>query len=61
MPDVPWRFGGALGVRVDGVAKYRGEDNRELLIDLLGYDDEFIDRLERDDILSSRVPDSDRR
>ena len=61
VPDVPWRFGGALGVRVDGVAKYRGEDNRELLIDLLGYDNEFIDRLERDDILSSRVPDSDRR
>ena len=39
-----------------GVAKYRGEDNRQLLTDLLGYDDERLDALEADGVLSSRVP-----
>jgi CoA:oxalate CoA-transferase len=58
VPDVPWRFGDAPGVHVDGVAKYRGEDNRAVLAELLGYDDARLDRLEADGVLSSRVPDS---
>jgi CoA:oxalate CoA-transferase len=60
VPDVPWRFGAAPGVRVDGVAKYRGEDNRTVLADLLGYDDTRLDALERDGVLSSRIPDTAR-
>jgi crotonobetainyl-CoA:carnitine CoA-transferase CaiB-like acyl-CoA transferase len=57
VPNVPWRFADAPGVRVDGVAKYRGEDNRTVLAELLGYDDERLDALERDNVLSSRIPD----
>ncbi len=37
-----------------GVPKYRGEDNRALLTDLLGYDDEHLDDLEASGVLSSR-------
>jgi crotonobetainyl-CoA:carnitine CoA-transferase CaiB-like acyl-CoA transferase len=60
VPDVPWRFSDAAGVHVDGVVKYRGEDNREVLAELLGYDDERLDVLERVGVLSSRIPDSER-
>jgi CoA:oxalate CoA-transferase len=56
VPDVPWRFGDGPGVHVDGLPKYRGEDNRTVLAELLGYDDERLDRLEADGILSSRIP-----
>jgi CoA:oxalate CoA-transferase len=58
VPDVPWRFSEAPDVHVDGVAKYRGEDNRVVLAELLGYDDDRLDRLEAEGVLSSRVPDS---
>ena len=39
-------------------AAYRGEDNRAVLADVLGYDDATIDALEADGVLSSRVPSS---
>jgi CoA:oxalate CoA-transferase len=59
VPNVPWRFAAAdVGVR--GVPKYRGEDNRAVLTELLGYDDATIDALEADGILSSRLPSSRR-
>jgi crotonobetainyl-CoA:carnitine CoA-transferase CaiB-like acyl-CoA transferase len=55
IPDAPWRFSDAtVGVR--GVPKYRGEDNREVLGELLGLDAAELDRLERSGVLSSRVP-----
>jgi CoA:oxalate CoA-transferase len=57
VPDVPWRFSDATAVGVDGVAKYRGEDNRAVLADVLGYDDQRLDQLEADGVLSSRIPD----
>jgi crotonobetainyl-CoA:carnitine CoA-transferase CaiB-like acyl-CoA transferase len=60
VPDVPWRFSDAAAVHVDGVVKYRGEDNRDVLAELLGYDDERLDVLERAGVLSSRIPDSAR-
>jgi hypothetical protein len=41
---------------VSGVPKYRGEDNRAVLAELLGYDDERLDRLETSGVLSSRLP-----
>jgi hypothetical protein len=43
---------------VSGVPKYRGEDNRELLAELLGYGDDRLDQLEADGVLSSRLPDA---
>jgi CoA:oxalate CoA-transferase len=55
VPNVPWRFAAAdVGVR--GVPKYRGEDNRAVLTELLGYDDATIDALESEGILSDRLP-----
>ena len=56
VPNSPWHFSDAPGVGVGGIAKYRGEDNRTVLADLLGYDDERLDALESDGVLSSRIP-----
>jgi CoA:oxalate CoA-transferase len=57
IPNAPWHFSGAdVGLR--GGAKYRGEDNRAVLAEVLGYDDATIDALEADGVLSSRVPSS---
>jgi crotonobetainyl-CoA:carnitine CoA-transferase CaiB-like acyl-CoA transferase len=55
IPNSPWHFSEAVsGVR--GRTTYRGEDNRAVLHELLDLDDETIDRLEQDGVLSSRVP-----
>jgi len=55
IPNSPWRWDhGDHGVR--GAPRYRGEDNRAVLAELLGYDDERLDRLEESGVLSSRVP-----
>jgi crotonobetainyl-CoA:carnitine CoA-transferase CaiB-like acyl-CoA transferase len=55
IPNPPWHFSDAeVGLR--GGAKYRGEDNREVLREVLGYDDATIDQLESDGVLSSRIP-----
>ena len=56
LPNVPWRFSDGPDVAVSGVPKFRGEDNRTILADLLGYDEERLDALEADGVLSSRVP-----
>jgi CoA:oxalate CoA-transferase len=56
VPNVPWHFSAAPGVGVSGIPKYRGEDNRAVLADVLGYDDEHLDRLEAAGVLSSRLP-----
>ena len=56
VPNVPWRFSAAPEVGVSGIPKYRGEDNRTVLAELLGYDDDRLDRLEADGVLSSRLP-----
>jgi len=60
VPSAPWRFGsearadGATGDR--DVVRFRGEDNRAVLAGVLGLDDDTIDQLEADGVLSSRVP-----
>ena len=46
----------AAEVGLQGGPKYRGEDNRAVLAEVLGYDDATIDALEADGVLSSRVP-----
>ena len=56
LPNSPWTFSDAPTVGVGGVPKYRGEDNREVLRDLLGCDDDRLDRLEADGTISQRVP-----
>lgn len=57
LPNSPWRFSDGSGVGVAGVPKFRGEDNRAVLHDLLGLDDDELDALETDGVISSRVPD----
>jgi CoA:oxalate CoA-transferase len=56
VPNVPWRFSASPDVGVSGVPRYRGEDNRLILAELLDYDDARLDALEAADVLSSRVP-----
>ncbi len=58
VPNSPWRFSSAPDVGVSGIPKYRGEDNRSLLAELLGYDDAQLDALEAGGVLSSRMPDA---
>jgi crotonobetainyl-CoA:carnitine CoA-transferase CaiB-like acyl-CoA transferase len=55
IPNAPWRLAGS-DVQVRGEPKYRGEDNREVLAELLGLDDTTIDALIESGVLSSRVP-----
>jgi CoA:oxalate CoA-transferase len=55
IPNSPWRFAGS-DHGIVGSPRYRGEDNREVLSELLGYDGETLDRLEADGVLASRVP-----
>ena len=55
LPNSPWHFAsGDVGVRGD--PKYRGEDNRAVLTELLELSDAEIDRLEADAVISSRMP-----
>jgi crotonobetainyl-CoA:carnitine CoA-transferase CaiB-like acyl-CoA transferase len=55
LPNTPWRFASAdVGLR--GEPRYRGEDNRSVLSELLGLDEAELDRLESDGVLSSRMP-----
>jgi crotonobetainyl-CoA:carnitine CoA-transferase CaiB-like acyl-CoA transferase len=58
VPNSPWRFSSSPDVGVSGLPKYRGEDNRSVLSELLGYDDEQLDRLETSGVLSSRLPEA---
>jgi crotonobetainyl-CoA:carnitine CoA-transferase CaiB-like acyl-CoA transferase len=55
VPNPPWRFDDAAG-SITGSPRYRGEDNRAVLAELLGYDDGRIDALEASGVLSSRPP-----
>ena len=53
----PYRFSDAsAGVR--GTPAFRGEHNREVLRELLGLSDEAIAALERDGVVSRRLPGS---
>ena len=46
VPNAPWRFSDAPDVALRGEPRYRGEDNRAVLAELLGLDDAELDRLE---------------
>jgi CoA:oxalate CoA-transferase len=56
VPNAPWRFSDAPGVALSGEPRYRGEDNRAVLTELLGLSDAELDRLESTGVLSSRLP-----
>ncbi|HEY7627216.1 MAG TPA: CoA transferase [Ilumatobacteraceae bacterium] len=55
LPNSPWRFA-STDLSLRGEPRYRGEDNRAVLGDLLGMDERAIDRLESEGVLSSRMP-----
>jgi crotonobetainyl-CoA:carnitine CoA-transferase CaiB-like acyl-CoA transferase len=55
IPNVPWQFTGSQ-VCVGGDPKYRGEDNRAVLAELLDLDDATLDELTESGVLSSRLP-----
>ena len=55
IPNSPWRFAGS-DHGIVGAPRYRGEDNRAVLAELLGYDDATLDRLEADGVLSAGCP-----
>ena len=56
LPNAPWKFSDAPGVGVRGTPRYRGEDNAEVLREVLGLSDDEIDVLAADGVLSSHVP-----
>ncbi|HEX2783041.1 MAG TPA: CoA transferase [Ilumatobacteraceae bacterium] len=55
LPNSPWHFASG-DVSLRGEPRYRGEDNRAVLGELLGLDDSELDRLESDGVLSARLP-----
>ena len=55
VPNSPWHFSGS-DTSVQGVAKYRGEDNVSVCREILGMSSEEIESLERNGVLVSRVP-----
>jgi len=55
IPQSPWKFSDA-DVRIQGIPKYRGEDNAKVLRDVLGLRDDEIAQLERDGVTSSHGP-----
>ncbi|MEO5900809.1 MAG: CaiB/BaiF CoA-transferase family protein [Ilumatobacteraceae bacterium] len=57
IPNAPWRFAGSK-IGITGNVRYRGEDNHEVLAELLHLDDEQLKQLDADGVLSSRVPDN---
>jgi crotonobetainyl-CoA:carnitine CoA-transferase CaiB-like acyl-CoA transferase len=56
LPNAPWKFSDAGGVGVRGTPRYRGEDNAEVLRELLGLSDDEVAALDRAGVLSSHVP-----
>ncbi|MFZ9707443.1 MAG: CaiB/BaiF CoA transferase family protein [Ilumatobacteraceae bacterium] len=55
IPQSPWKFSDA-DVRIQGIPKYRGEDNAKVLREVLGLRDDEIAQLERDGVTSSHGP-----
>jgi crotonobetainyl-CoA:carnitine CoA-transferase CaiB-like acyl-CoA transferase len=56
VPNAPWKFSDAPGVGVHGVPRYRGEDNAEVLTELLGLSVERVDELAASGVLSAHRP-----
>jgi crotonobetainyl-CoA:carnitine CoA-transferase CaiB-like acyl-CoA transferase len=56
VPNAPWKFSDAPGVGVRGTPRYRGEDNADVLSEVLGLTADEIAALDEAGILSSHVP-----
>jgi CoA:oxalate CoA-transferase len=56
IPDAPWKFSDAPDVGVHGTPRYRGEDNAEVLRELLALSDEEIAELTDSGVLSTHLP-----
>ncbi|HEY2813245.1 MAG TPA: CaiB/BaiF CoA-transferase family protein [Acidimicrobiales bacterium] len=56
LPRSPFRFSAATGVGTSGRPAWQGQHNREVLREVLGYDDAAIERLEADGVLIARRP-----
>lgn len=55
LPNSPWHFSDS-DTSVAGIPRYRGEDNREVLTQLLGLSSDEIDSYEREGVILSRGP-----
>ncbi|MAT05111.1 MAG: CoA transferase [Acidimicrobiaceae bacterium] len=56
VPNAPWKFSDAPDVGVTGTPRYRGEDNAEVLREVLGLDDGEIASLAERGVLSEHLP-----
>jgi len=56
IPNAPWRFSDAADVGVRGAVKYRGEDNADVLRELLGATDDEIAHWKVNGVLSQHLP-----
>jgi CoA:oxalate CoA-transferase len=55
IPQSPWKFSDA-DVRIQGIPKYRGEDNDYVLRTLLDFDDDQLSMLAREGVIDSHGP-----
>lgn len=55
VPNSPWVFSSA-DTSTRGAAKFRGEDNEDVLVHLLGMQPDDVNRLTADGVLSIRLP-----
>ncbi|MCB0968819.1 MAG: CoA transferase [Ilumatobacter sp.] len=60
VPNAPWKFSDAPDVATSGSPRYRGEDNAEVLREVLGMDDDEIAALAASGVLSEHLPRSRR-
>ena len=56
VPNAPWKFSDAPDVGLRGTPRYRGEDNAEVLREVLGLSDTEIHELVESGVLSSHLP-----
>lgn len=56
IPNAPWKFSDAPDVGVHGTPRYRGEDNAEILREVLGLTDDEIAALASAGVLSQHLP-----
>lgn len=56
LPNSPWRFSRSSDVGMRGTARYRGEDNADVLAELLGLSSDEVADLKRRGIIDARLP-----
>ena len=56
LPNAPWKFSDAPEVGLKGTPRYRGEDNAEVLTELLGLGSDEIGALAESGVLSHHLP-----